>query len=71
MSTTGMAGGAASHTVERKHGVGRVLLDCTQTISTPRHAGIPRVVRNIARHGAAAAAAYGFILDKSLLARCR
>jgi hypothetical protein len=39
-----------------------VLLDCTQTISTPRHAGIPRVVRNIARHGAAAAAAHGAVL---------
>lgn len=62
MSTLGMAAGAASHTGERKHGGGRVLLDCTQTISTPRHAGIPRVVRNIARHGAAAAAAHGAVL---------
>jgi glycosyltransferase involved in cell wall biosynthesis len=33
----------------------RILLDCTQTIATPRSAGIPRVVRNIARHAAAAA----------------
>jgi len=62
MSTRGMAGGAAAQTGERKHGGGRVLLDCTQTISTPRHAGIPRVVRNIARHGAAAAAAHGAVL---------
>lgn len=62
MSRLGMAAGAASHTGERKHGGRRVLLDCTQTISTPRHAGIPRVVRNIARHGAAAAAAYGAVL---------
>lgn len=37
----------------------RVLIDCTQTLATPRHAGIPRVVRNIARHGVAAAAAHG------------
>ena len=62
MSTLGMAGGAAAHTGERKHGGGRVFLDCTQTISTPRQAGIPRVVRNIARHGAAAAAAHGAVL---------
>ena len=62
MSTLGMAGGAAAHTGERTHGGGRVFLDCTQTISTPRQAGIPRVVRNIARHGAAAAAAHGAVL---------
>jgi len=37
----------------------RVLIDCTQTLATPRHAGIPRVVRNIARHGVAAAAVHG------------
>lgn len=37
----------------------RVLLDCTQTVATPRQSGIPRVVRNIARHGAAAAARWG------------
>jgi len=34
----------------------RVLIDCTQTLATPRNAGIPRVVRNITRHGGAAAA---------------
>jgi alpha-1,2-rhamnosyltransferase len=37
----------------------RVLIDCTQTLATLRHAGIPRVVRNIARYGVAAAARYG------------
>lgn len=37
----------------------RVLIDCTQTLATPRHAGIPRVVRNITRHGVAAAAQHG------------
>lgn len=51
-------------TADRKDGQGeaaawqggrRILLDCTQTIATPRSAGIPRVVRSIARHAAAAA----------------
>ncbi len=37
----------------------RVLIDCTQTLATPRHAGIPRVVRNIARHGVVAASRHG------------
>jgi len=37
----------------------RVLIDCTQMMAAARHAGIPRVVRSIARHGVAAAAAYG------------
>jgi len=37
----------------------RVLIDCTQTLATARHAGIPRVVRNIVRHGVAVAAAHG------------
>jgi len=37
----------------------RVLIDCTQTLATPRLAGIPRVVRSIARHGVAAAAQHG------------
>jgi glycosyltransferase involved in cell wall biosynthesis len=37
----------------------RVMIDCTQMLAAVRHAGIPRVVRNIARHGVAAAAAYG------------
>jgi len=37
----------------------RVLLDCTQTLATPRHSGIPRVVRSIARYGVAAAAVHG------------
>ena len=37
----------------------RVLIDCTQTLATLRHAGIPRVVRNIARYGVAASARYG------------
>ena len=37
----------------------RVLIDCTQTLATPRLAGIPRVVRSIARHGVAAAARHG------------
>jgi glycosyltransferase involved in cell wall biosynthesis len=37
----------------------RVLIDCTQTLATPRLAGIPRVVRSIARHGVAAAAVHG------------
>ena len=37
----------------------RVLIDCTQTLATLRHAGIPRVVRNIARYGVAASARHG------------
>jgi len=35
------------------------LVDCTQTLAAPRHAGIPRVVRSIVRHGAAAARGHG------------
>ena len=37
----------------------RLMIDCTQTLAAARHAGIPRVVRNITRYGVAAAAAYG------------
>ena len=44
------------------HGVRRILVDCTQTTAVVRHAGIPRVVRNIARHGTAAAAVHGAAL---------
>ena len=40
----------------------RLLLDCTQTLATPRQSGIPRVVRNIARHGITAAASRGATL---------
>ena len=40
----------------------RVLIDCTQTLASPRHAGIPRVVRNIVRHGAAATARHGAVI---------
>ena len=42
--------------------VRRVLVDCTQTLAAPRHSGIPRVVRNIVRHGVQAAADQGATL---------
>ena len=42
--------------------VRRLLIDCTQTVATSRHAGIPRVVRNIIRHGSAAAAVHGAMM---------
>ena len=50
---------AADSTVVTCPAAPRVLLDCTQTLATLRHAGIPRVVRSIARHGVAAAALHG------------
>lgn len=40
----------------------RVFVDCTQTLARPVSTGIPRVVRSIVRHGAAAAAARGAVL---------
>jgi len=40
----------------------RIFVDCTQTLFRPVSTGIPRVVRNIVLHGAAAAAARGALL---------
>ena len=40
----------------------RIYVDCTQTLERPVSTGIPRVVRNIVRHGAAVAAARGAVL---------
>lgn len=40
----------------------RIFVDCTQTLARPVSTGIPRVVRNIVRHGAAVAAARGAVL---------
>lgn len=40
----------------------RIYVDCTQTMARPVTTGIPRVVRNIVRHGAVAAAAQGATL---------
>ena len=40
----------------------RVFVDCTQTVAVNRLSGIPRVVCNIVRHGAAAAARHGATL---------
>jgi len=40
----------------------RIYVDCTQTLARPVATGIPRVVRNIVRHGAVAAAARGATL---------
>lgn len=37
----------------------RIFVDCTQTVSRPVTTGIPRVVRNLVRHGWMAAAARG------------
>lgn len=44
---------------ERSNCPRRILVDCTQTLATSRHSGIPRVVRNIIRYGGAAAALHG------------
>jgi alpha-1,2-rhamnosyltransferase len=52
----------ANATIPERAVVRRILVDCTQTTAVARHAGIPRVVRNIARHGAAAAALHGATL---------
>jgi len=40
----------------------RIYVDCTQTLARPVSTGIPRVVRNIVRHGAGIAAARGATL---------
>lgn len=40
----------------------RIYVDCTQTLARPVSTGIPRVVRNIVRHGALVAAAHGAVL---------
>ena len=61
MSTKPEAARASAATPEGR-AVRRILVDCTQTTAVARHAGIPRVVRNIARHGAAAAALHGATL---------
>ena len=40
----------------------RIYVDCTQTLARPVSTGIPRVVLNIVRHGAAVAEAQGAVL---------